>query len=1244
MPSIACCPSGLPSKLNFEMHATGGGNEFCLNLSTSFVLNGQGGSVYSGSGGGVQVEFQCIGLNPDGRPIGHLHVAMFEGCDDVTIEGIGEAGLCVMQAFIWTGSEIVSGDCCDGGQPTRVQFNVWQGLTPVSTRLPKKADPCNLLPPAQRPGCRCNCGGQCSTNPIRYATGEVEYVVNDLESSGYGASWGHTRSFANRLSASETIGNGFNWLIQEWPALVMDPWSEDVSIQERALSPLWFRKAEDKFEGLFGIRQRLEYDAIASCYRLTDLDGTITEFNATSRMFRSRTDPAGNSIEVVSLASNALNPSEVQRHVTQDGVLVTESFLYQYGTATGDTLLSTLTLRRRENAGAWSNVVRARYEYYGPFETHGSEGDFKTVIREEWNGATWTETGASQYRYYIHSAASSSSSSSSSSSGTSGLPFLPIPPHLLKYALDPSSYARMIADGHDPDVVSDAVFSQYADYYFEYDGQRRVTLEMVQGGSRSFAFDYVESGFAEGENSWSTKTVETRPDGSQFVVYSNSDGLKMLTVLKSGADEWCEFFRYSDRRVVLHAGPSAISGYDESKPDLLDEIDGNFLYLRDHEGPIRRFSWHAPSGFISGETIQQGELGCCIKLRDLEYVSCTCGSSSSSSAGSGFGSSQASSSSSSSSIAPLDRRLWFLSRMTVYPDDGGCGCSSSSSGSSSSSSCAPCTGYRNDGTRTIVTDYAYTWYSSTCAVQEKVTTLPAIPTDQNGSGVAATRREYFDTYGNLTWQMDERGYLTRMTYDIPTGALTQRIDDVDTALVSDAPAGWTTPGGGGLHLITDFEHDDRGRITQSLGPVHTIDVDGAATPVRSASWMVYEESSTLDTVRTARGYQVQPASSSSSSGSGGPTPPAPGDYLVNPVSISITDKKGMLLEQIQTVRGGTHASAPVVSAGKLLPSDSFPQSSYVRWTTNQYTDCCLAASVRVYHTIPSSGEGASGTNYDETDYGYDVMKRRNRTVTLGGTITDLVFDPRGLTLQSWVGTNDDGATDSDPSGGGLDPHNNMVLATTSVYDEGQPGGDGKLTQQSQHVDASTTRTTSFLYDWRNRQTAVDGEIDFYEQRCYDNLDRLLRTDRRHTTASGNLVARSETLYDDQSRVFRTIRYAVDPATGAVGNSLVDNTWYDASGNTLKSLPSGSRLFTKTVYDSLGRATTRYTGFSTAACGVAVCPDHDVILEQSETTYDDVSNVLQSTSRQRYHNAPATQTGPLQDPSTNPKARVTFSAM
>lgn len=52
---------------------------------------------------------------------------------------------------------------------------------------------------------------------------------------------------------------------------------------------------------------------------------------------------------------------------------------------------------------------------------------------------------------------------------------------------------------------------------------------------------------------------------------------------------------------------------------------------------------------------------------------------------------------------------------------------------------------------------------------------------------------------------------------------------------------------------------------------------------------------------------------------------------------------------------------------------------------------------------------------------------------------------------------------------------------------------------------------------------------------------------------------------------------------------------------------------------------------------------DVILEQVEFTFDGAGNVIQTVTRRRYHNAPDNQTGPLEDPSTTPKARVTYVA-
>ena len=97
---------------------------------------------------------------------------------------------------------------------------------------------------------------------------------------------------------------------------------------------------------------------------------------------------------------------------------------------------------------------------------------------------------------------------------------------------------------------------------------------------------------------------------------------------------------------------------------------------------------------------------------------------------------------------------------------------------------------------------------------------------------------------------------------------------------------------------------------------------------------------------------------------------------------------------------------------------------------------------------------------------------------------------------------------------------------------------------------------------------------------------------------------------------------------------------------MKQQPRGSKLFTKMVYDGVNRETKRYLAYDTDESSYNDADDvtGDTVLEQIESTYDDASNVMQITNRQRYHTAAATQTGELQGPSgSDPKARVTYLA-
>ena len=202
-----------------------------------------------------------------------------------------------------------------------------------------------------------------SAASTRYGSGEVALSADDLETSGVGLPWGHTRSFASRLSANDYIGNGFNWQVKQWPYLMVDVLG-NVIIQGEPNTSYWFDKVGHQYVPNFNVKMSLTYDEGAGRYRLFDLDGSWTEFDDYTGLFRRRCDPAGNKIEVTAMHGNGFNFTQVERTCTSNGDTITEQFLYDYIHPTGDDLLEKVTVRRKVNAGPWNNVARAVYTYY----------------------------------------------------------------------------------------------------------------------------------------------------------------------------------------------------------------------------------------------------------------------------------------------------------------------------------------------------------------------------------------------------------------------------------------------------------------------------------------------------------------------------------------------------------------------------------------------------------------------------------------------------------------------------------------------------------------------------------------------------------------------------------------------------------------------------------------------------------------------------------------------------------------
>lgn len=993
--------------------------------------------------------------------------------------------------------------------------------------------PCESPTPSQ-------CEGNYSNEPIRYSNGDIQMSVTDLLVEGFGQSWGQERSYCNQLQVagiptSVNFGSGYNWVVRQFAYLVDT--NGDGSVIQVVVSPretYLFHEVGGVYVGAYGALQSLKYDATNGLYQFATTNGTVWLFFD----FASTTNPPGMLYQVITPGAqtltlsypNSTSPvSEIERNYAEsDGSTTAESFIYKYLSESDENagLLSIVTLRRKTSGSGWNCIRQVSYTYYGSDSRFGGLGDLATATRQLATGAgDWADIDTSYYRYYVDDA--------------SGTGFA----HGLKYALEPEAFRRLAASVTDPFSATDSQVAQFADYFFQYDSNQRVVMEQVAAASRTYLFSYTSSGNPEGYNSWQQKTIESLPDGSQNTVFTNHIGQVMLKKLTSGARNWTKY-RYYDETlasILLAAEPSAVQGYDESLPDL----GGPSGVLYPAQGFVRSYTYYTtttatPStpggatGYLQYEQVQQGRSSFPVKLSQKTYFQ---------------------RSTTDDDPAALPVTIFPVATKTAFQSD---------------NSIAP---------QPSVTSYIYSWFFATVQLQQKVTTLPVITTAQNGSNIAATQQEQYDVYGNMIWEQGPRGFIDTFTYVVPTAAMEQMIEDVDPATIT-LPLGWSRPSGlpAPLNLVTDYKSDELGRITQSLGPTHSVN----AVNARTAMWSLYLDAQ----------HQIW-------SGQGFATG-NPGGYhysLVNPVTLSFLDNANRVVNSVQAARCSIN--------GPLSATDCFPQVNWTRWTANLYNNAGQHISQRAYHTIPPSGLGNTSENYDETIYGYDIMDRLNRIVTPGGTITRTTYDPRGLVTATFIGTTDSGANDASPATSG-GPGNNMVQVTTYVYDGAGDGRDGTLTETSQIASSTSVRTWNFTYDFRNRRISVSAALNFYQHFTYNNLGRIVQIDRKDGSG-GNLVARSQTILDNQGRIYQSIVYGVDPTTGTVGNALTSNNWYDEAGNLIKAFPAGSQQFTKSLYDSQARIYAVYQGYYTAS---GVEPYNEVgqvtgqnkIFEQSLFTY------------------------------------------
>ena len=186
--------------------------------------------------------------------------------------------------------------------------------------------------------------------------------------------------------------------------------------------------------------------------------------------------------------------------------------------------------------------------------------------------------------------------------------------------------------------------------------------------------------------------------------------------------------------------------------------------------------------------------------------------------------------------------------------------------------------------------------------------------------------------------------------------------------------------------------------------------------------------------------------------------------IVGPISITKTDRDGRTTEQIQ---------ADLQRHLADLAAATISQSDYTAWTTYQYSKTRLVfdAGVRRHSHLRHRHVGRQlRPDHLRLRDLRQPPRRAGRTRPSRRTARSPAWcsTPAATWSSTWIGTDDTGATDTDPTGGSAQG-NNMVKVSSSVFDT-----DGNLTESHAWFGsgANDYYATLYQYDWRDRLTDV----------------------------------------------------------------------------------------------------------------------------------------------------------------------------
>jgi len=771
--------------------------------------------------------------------------------------------------------------------------------------------------------------------------------------------------------------------------------------------------------------------------------------------------------------------------------------------------------------------------------------------------------------------------------------------HGLKYYFSASSYARLTAAlGTGVDALTDTQVSRFADKYYQFDSQQRVTQEVSQGdgcsscsgGLGTFTYAYTTSANSLGYNNWQTKNIEVLPDGNSNIVYSNGYGEIMLKVYHDATSglNWDNYTQYdSQGRIILQANPSAVTGYNDAQANLGVTFNSNAGLITTTDYYATTTAGETTAGGVAGYTqdtkIQQGSAGAPILQNTVQY---------------------------------------FLH-----------------AGVSNVSPIATNTVYRNtDGTGLETTSYSYTWFTGTTQMQSETVSNPIVSSAQNGLGTADVDTTFFDVYGRAIWHKNADGFIDYTAYDQATGAVIKTITDVDTTKTTDftgLPTGWVTPSGGGLHLISTFVVDSLGRATQSS------DSNGNVT------YTVYNDAN--HETRVYRGWTGTTTT--------GPTEDfredRPGSYTESLTMSATPHVTGGAPDGTEAIRNiQTLSRSYTNAAGQTTQSDAYFNMTGVTYSTAKF----IGTINSNYYETATGYDHEGRQNRTQLPTG-----TIDRTVYdgLGRVVSTWVGTNDTPPSGEWSPTNN-GAPANMVQVTANVYDNNTLGGNTQVGDGNltqtiqYPGGSAAARVAESFYDWRDRLVATKDGVQSSEDTTTHRPIMYY---TLDNLGETTQVQRYdgdgvtitstngvpNAPAASLLRAQTVTTFDDQGRAYKTQTFSVDSTTGAVSSTaLTSNTWFDHRGDVIKTAQPGG-LVSKSAYDGAGRVTVSYStdgaGDTTWANAGSVTSNN--VLSQVESSYDKDGNVILTTDRERNHDE--TATGALGNSTTAPKARVSYAA-